>query len=240
MKHRGVKQIIMSAAVLVLALFALAGCGGGKPGVKDYAGYYTLNRHRQDLPNLAMSISSKGEVVYMREFMSGIKKKNCTQRGTLEINEEGEAEIWLSEEYYNDKIETASFGKYCPLYLKISEDGKAAYLSSDSSDWETDVYQVVDEETFTRFVEEECEKMITWDGSKYLTYDERHPEVVAQREAEQAQREAERAEREAEQEGENLASYIAELYFGYREVKSVSEEEAAAYLQDAEKWGPEG
>ncbi|MBR0091632.1 MAG: hypothetical protein IJP92_08025, partial [Lachnospiraceae bacterium] len=126
------------------------------------------------------------------------------------------------------------------LYLEISEDGQTASLSSDSANWTTDTYQVVDEETFKHFVEEECEKMITWDGSKYLTYDERHPEVVAQREAEQAQREAERAEREAEQEGENLASYIAELYFGYREVKSVSEEEAAAYLQDAEKWGPEG
>ncbi|MBR5970021.1 MAG: hypothetical protein IK016_06680 [Lachnospiraceae bacterium] len=173
-KNRSGRNILLRALALMLAVLTLAGCGGGKPGVKSFAGYYTMNRRRQDKPNLAISISSKGEVVYMREYMSGIQKKEATQRGTLEVNDEGEAEIWLSEEYYNGKIETASYGKYCPLYLKISEDGKTAYLSSDSSDWTTGVYQVVDQETFTQFIEEECEKIITWDGSKYLTYDERH------------------------------------------------------------------
>ena len=233
MKHRGVTHIILSAAIFVLALFALAGCGGGKPGVKDYAGYYTLNRRRQDKPNLAISISSKGEVVYMREYMSGIQKGECTQTGTLHVNKDGEAEIIFTEEYHRGEIVEASYANYCPLYLEISEDGKTALLSSDSADWTTDVYQVVDKETFARFVEEECEKMITWDGSQYLTYDERHPEVVAQREAEQAQR-------EAEQEGENLASFIAEIYFEYQLVGEESEEAAEAYLQSAETWGPEG
>lgn len=135
------KRSIAVIVLLIIVILGIRACGGGA----DYDGYYIMNGDK----HYALCISKDGTAVYSSDRMNW----RCSI-GYMEELEECAA-LYFNK-HYNPE---AYVEKYCPLYVTLSEDGKRMYLSSDNSNWNTDIFEVVDKKTYEAFVEEH--KLIT-------------------------------------------------------------------------------
>ena len=232
MEHTIKKRLWLLAMVFVLALATFTGCGARKPGIRDYVGYYTL--FFEDSYNIAMEIRKDGTVVYMNE-------RSGSHRGTIEI-EEDVAVIYLLKEYDSGREKNSSYAKYCPLTLKLVNSGKQGMLSSEHDNWITDSFDVVDKETFDYIINEDSTGLVLYDGKDWLTWEDRNPELAAEREAErlrqQEQQQAEQRDREMswirEMSEEDLRMYVTELSYL---IEDVERDECVAILEEGGFFG---
>ena len=188
MNSNRIRRLCLTALVCLLAVLSFAGCGAGKPRVKDFAGYYTFlwestsfyDRHRE--LHIALQVFPDGTAVYMHEA-------DGSHRGTLEI-EDGEAHVYLTKMYKDGGEAASTYAQYCPLIITLTGDGKTALISSDNQAWYSSSFDLVSEDAFEEFIStgEYNRDIATYDGKNWLTLADRNPELAAQLEAERLAR----------------------------------------------------
>ena len=109
---------------------SLTACG------KKLDGYYTFEGADTIAADFALEIDGDETVLYKRFYKPA--------PGYVEKTEDG-VDIYM----------TTAFTKHSPFHAKLSEDGEHLYLSSDSGQWDTQVYDKVNKSEFEKYLEEE-------------------------------------------------------------------------------------
>lgn len=119
-------SILLCAAMI----FSLTACGGKS---KSLDGYYTCEATDFIGADFALEIDGNDAVLY--------KKYEDPAPGSVEKTEDG-VDIYM----------TSAFTKHSPFHAKLSEDGEHLYLSSDSGEWDTQVYDRVNKSEFEDYL----------------------------------------------------------------------------------------
>ena len=120
----------LSILLCVAMVISMTACGGKS---KSLDGYYTCEASDFIGANFALEIDGNDAVLY--------KEDEDPAPGSVEKTEDG-VDIYM----------TTAFTKHSPFHAKLSEDGEHLYLSSDSGQWDTQVYNRVNKSEFEDYL----------------------------------------------------------------------------------------
>lgn len=120
----------LSILLCVAMVISMTACGGKS---KSLDGYYTCDATDFIGADFALEIDGNDAVLY--------KHLEDPAPGSVEKTEDG-VDIYM----------TNAFTKHSPFHAKLSEDGEHLYLSSDSGEWDTQVYDRVNKSEFEDYL----------------------------------------------------------------------------------------
>ncbi len=120
----------LSILLCVAMVISMTACGGKS---KSLDGYYTCEATDFIGADFALEIDGNDAVLY--------KHLEDPAPGSVEKTEDG-VDIYM----------TSAFTKHSPFHAKLSEDGEHLYLSSDSGEWDTQVYDRVNKSEFEDYL----------------------------------------------------------------------------------------
>ncbi len=129
MKRITNKLAIICLVTLMLAI-TLTGCGS-----KSVDGYYICGKYALEI---------HGDTATLHYAPAG----NSVIEASVEKTDEG-ADLYFGESH---SVLLNDMNDYNPMHVKISDNGEKMYLSSDSSGWSADTYDVVSKSEFDEFV----------------------------------------------------------------------------------------
>ncbi len=125
-----VKKLAIICLVTLMLTVTLVGCGK-----KSVDGYYIFEKYALEIHG------DKATLHYSPAGQSVIE-------ATVEKTDEG-ADLYFGA---SDHVLLNDMNDYNPMHVKLSADGEKMYLSSDSSGWSADTYDVVSKSEFDKFV----------------------------------------------------------------------------------------
>lgn len=124
------KKLALTILLCATLILSLAACGGKS---KSLDGYYTFEATTVLGADFALEIDGNNAVLY--------KHLEAPAPGSVEKTEDG-VDIYM----------TTAFTKHSPFHAKLSEDGEHLYLSSDSGEWNTQVFDKVSKREFEDYL----------------------------------------------------------------------------------------